>query len=805
MDPELVTLTASAASAVAGAMATDSWAAVKSRIVGLWRRYQPEQADEVATALDRDTARLTGPDGASHVPGPTDEVAEQWTRRLTALLAGHPEAAAALTELMGRPGGPPSAVIPHQLPGAMVTFVGRTGAIATLDTLLEDPDQDVVTPDGQHGHAVVVAVDGAPGIGKTTLAVHWAHMAADRFPDGQLYVNLHGYAPSTAPLEPRDAIRGFLDALGVSPQAVPVTEAAQAGLYRSLLAHRRLLIVLDNARDTDQVRPLLPGGSGCRVLVTSRSRLTGLAATDGARLVTLGLLSTDEARQILRQHLGTARVGAEPAAVAALLDRCACLPLSLSVVGARAATEEHLTLGDLAAELNDAEQLLDALHAGDSASDVRAVFSWSYRRLSSPSARLFRLLGLPAGPDIALPAVASLSGLPRRSARRVLGDLVDAHLVTRKGPGRYDFHDLLRAYAAERAELTDPEPDRQAALHRLVSHYLHTTSRAARLVNPHQEPADLTRPMPGVVPEDFSGYDAAVAWCEAERAVLIGTVAQAVRVGLFAEGWRLARCLTDVLDRQGHWHDQLRVQTLGLEAADRLGDPLGQAHGCRGLAHALTRLGRFEDAEPLYRRAIACFSSLGLLAREAGVELDLAWMWEENAGAYDLALRQARRALDLYTETGDEVGRARALNAVGWYQTLGGDHEAALRNCERALALLRTLDVPHDEAYTLESLGHAHQHLGHFASAAENYRASLSVFHRLGDSLYEATIHIRLGDLHIEGGDTASAAEEWHRALMLLEPLQHPQAAGVRERLARLSQGSSRRHRPRAGRTPLTT
>ncbi len=358
--------------------------------------------------------------------------------------------AAQLEALLGgaapdRP-GPAAPPVPRQLPPAAAHFTGRTAELETLTRTLDDVGA------GAPGTVVISAIGGPAGVGKTALALRWAHQIAGRFPDGQLHVNLRGFGPSAVPATPAQAIRGFLDALGVPPEQVPPLPEAQAGLYRSLLADRRLLLVLDNARDEEQVRPLLSASPGSLVLVTSRNQLSGLAAADGARLLSLDILSHGEAVQLL-----TARLGARPAPPpsrkrsAEIAVLCACLPLALTVAAARAAARPGFPLAALAAELRDAAGRLDALDVGDPAASVRAVFSWSYHQLSTEAARMFRLLGLHPGPDISVPAAASLAATGVPAARGLLRELTRGHLIAEHVPRRYAVHDLLRAYAAAQA------------------------------------------------------------------------------------------------------------------------------------------------------------------------------------------------------------------------------------------------------------------------------------------------------------------------------------------------------------------
>jgi DNA-binding SARP family transcriptional activator len=385
------------------------------------------------------------------VAGPLGGVADSWSRPVT-----------------------PAAGVPTQLPPARNGFAGRVPELASLDALAARRSAAVV----------VCAVVGTAGVGKTALALHWAHRSAPDFPDGQLYVDLRGFDPHRAPLDPADVVRGFLDALEVPVDQIPAGLDAQTGLYRSLLAARQMLVVLDNARDIEQVRPLLPGAPGSLAIVTSRDQLVSLVAAVGARPLVLDLFRAAEARDLLTRRLGEARVAAEPGAVEQIIARCAGLPLALAIAAARAATRPGFPLALLAEELREAGGTLDALDGGDPFTDVRAVLSWSYRRLSPDAARLFRLLGPNPGRDMSAAAAASLAGVRPGEVRPLLAELTRAHLLTEASPRRYAFHDLLRAYAIEQAHRSESDDDRRAAVGRLLDHYVHTGHSVPELLEP---------------------------------------------------------------------------------------------------------------------------------------------------------------------------------------------------------------------------------------------------------------------------------------------------------------------------------
>jgi NB-ARC domain len=448
-------------------------------------------------------------------------------------------------------------------------------------------------------------------VGKTALAVHWAHQQARRFPDGQLYVDLRGYDPSGAPMQAATAVRQFLDALPVPAASIPAGLDAQIGLYRSLLAGKRMLVVLDNARDAGQVRPLLPGTAGCVVLITSRRQLPDLIALDGAIPLTVNLLTTEEARELLASRLGPARVSREREAADELIGLCARLPLALNIATSRAATHPGTPLSSLAAELRDTRRCLDLLSAGTGAANMRAVFSWSYQALTRPAAQMFRLLGMHPGPDISVAATASLAAVGRDQARRALDELTAAHLLTEHVPGRYSLHDLLRAYAAEQAEATSSHQDCRAAIGRVLDHYLHTARAATLLLYPARDLGAVSSPLPGTAPEQLTDDQHALAWFDSERQVLLAVTALAAKARFDVHAWQMPSVLAAYLERRGHWHDYAGTQTAALGAAERAGDLAGQANARLLLGRACSRTDSRQAAQVHLRHALDLYEKLG--------------------------------------------------------------------------------------------------------------------------------------------------------------------------------------------------
>jgi tetratricopeptide (TPR) repeat protein/transcriptional regulator with XRE-family HTH domain len=671
-----------------------------------------------------------------------------------------------------QPDRPPADPVPAQLPADVAGFTARADALSRLDALVT----------GAAGSVVIAAISGTAGVGKTALAVHFAHRVAGRFPDGQLYVNLHGFDPAGSPLAPSEVIHRFLDALGVAGNRRPTDLDAQATMYRSLVATRRLLIVLDNARDSDQVRPLLPGMGTCLVLVTSRRQLTGLVAGHDAHPVGLDVLSDDEARQMLERRLGRSRTAAEPDAVGEIIAHCVHLPLALAVAAAGAATNPRLPLSTVAAQLS--EHRLDALVGDDARSDVRAVLSWSYDALSPAAARLFRLLALNPGPDISAPAAASLTGLPLGRVRTLLAELVRATMVHEGAPGRYGYHDLLRSYAADLTRATDSTVERTAAIRRVFDHYLHTAYGAERLLHPSREPLVLAAPEPGTGAEQFADSAQALDWLTTERAVLLAAVGHGLANGLPRHTWQLGWTLWTFLDSKAQWYDQVAVQLAAMAAAQVVADEPVQARIRRNLARAYIELGRLDEARTELDEALDIATRLDDRLGQAHTQYDLAYLWWRR-GDHVAALHCAQQALDLYRAAGHRTGQADALNDVGWYHAMLGDYRQTLTHCQQALALHRQLGSPDGEAATLDSLGYAHHHLGEHVRAIDCFSQARTLYQSLGDSYREATITAHLGDAHDAAGDPDAARSAWRTALDILVDLDHPDVDDLRTKLKR--------------------
>ncbi|MCP2328405.1 DNA-binding SARP family transcriptional activator/tetratricopeptide (TPR) repeat protein [Hamadaea flava] len=665
----------------------------------------------------------------------------------------------------------PAAPTPRQLPAGAGSFTGRADALAQMTDIATDPGPD----------PIVLAIAGPAGVGKTALALHWAHRAADRFGDGQLYADLRGFDPANPPITPGDVLSGFLSALGVSAARIPADPQAQAALYRSRLAGRRMLVVLDNARDADQVRPLLPGTPGCAVVVTSRNELTGLIAYDGAQLLTLDVLAPDEAYRLLARRLGRARAEAEPEAVTEIIDRCGRLPLALGIVAARAAARPSFPVAALAAELAQSPRRLDALAGGDLVTDLRAVFACSYRTLSSAAARMFRLLGLHPGPDVSIAAAASVAAVTVAQARASLAEVARLHLLTEHTPGRYAFHDLLRAYAMELVE-AEAATEREPATRRMFDHYLHSSLTAAYQVNPHRAhppmmEADVAA---GVTPE--SPGEAALAWLATERQVLKATLTAAVATGLDRHAVLLAWALGGFLPRSGRRGEQAETRLVALRAVERLGDRRELAWAHRGLARAHRELDRLDDAFEHLCQALALFIDLGDRAGEAHTQLSLGQIYEMR-GDLEAARAQATRSLPVFREVGDTNGEALALNALGWCQAHLGDPQAGLASCEEALTLQQKTGDRYGESGTWDSLSVIHDLTGDTEQAIDCCRRALALHRESGDRYLEGQALIRLGNDQRTLGEVDGAARSFAEAVLILDDLDRPEADDARRAL----------------------
>lgn len=715
-------------------------------------------------------------------------------------------------ELDHRAGAVPTGSrVPSLLPADIASFVGRRRELERLHELRRSRTAATAM--------VISAIAGTAGVGKTALAVRWAHRIRPEFPDGQLYVNMRGYDPEQ-PLAPADALAGFLRALGVRAQDIPATLDDRAARYRSELAGRRVLVLLDNAASVEQIRPLLPGTPGCLVIVTSRDALTGLVALHDAQRLELDLLAPDEGVDLLRELVGS-RVDREPEAAARLVARCAGLPLAVRLAAELAAARPTVGLGQLAADLADHQRRLDLLDAHDDArAAVRTVFSWSYRHLGSAPARLFRLLGLHPGPHVDLPAAAALGATGAEQAGRSLIMLERAHLIQPLGTDRWAMHDLLRAYAAELAVAEEPPEVRRAALSGLAEHYAGAVAAATAAIRPPGP-----RPGPDLRPEAAT---AAWAWLDSERPNLVAVCGHCAASGQDDRVITLATALAHYLDAGGHFADAETLHTHAQAAATRTGDVAAEASALANLGRAYRRQGRLQRAGETYERALALYPrtadrlgqayalrNLGSVywrqgrypaaARSYGLALTLCRQNGDTAGQAEAmrslgllnerlgrraeAADQLSAALDLYRRLGDGFSEAHVLSALGRVQQRRGSLDQAAAQLARNLSRLRETGDRTGEAYALTDLAGVDRHRGRLDGARRHLDAAVTSLRDIGDRASEAEALNDLGAiLHIRGSpDEARTRHTW--ALHLAEEI------GDRYEQARAHDGIARAHR----------
>ena len=656
-----------------------------------------------------------------------------------------------------REGGSSEMAVPRNLPAAPRNFVGRARELAALTEMLG----------GQSSRdtATVSVISGSGGTGKTWLALHWAHEHLESFPDGQVHLDLRGFDVGE-PVPTATALRGILAALGADPRRTATTLDELVRFYRSLTAGRRMLIVLDNARDTAQVAALLPTSATSAVIVTSRNRMTGLVSAHGALFIPISAMNSREARRLLARRLGSRALAAEPGAVTDVLAACAGLPLALGIVAARVATNPSRELAPVAAELADARTRLTVLDDEPPDASLRTVLACSYTALPTASAQMFKLLGVAIGPDITAHATAALCSITPSEAERTLHELEEQSLVEQDPPGRWRMHDLIRLYAQERADAASEDPLR--ALRHLVNFYVRTATQADQILEPDRRAVTLAGSVlpPGPC-EPLADQVAAQRWLEAEHVCLAAAQTLALAHEWHTLVWQLAWALDTYYGRRGRLEDLVDVWHAGYTAAGELGDALAQARAARLLGETCAQVDRHDDAANYLNHALVLVTQSRDLPGQAHTHYVLARA-SELQGDDQQALNHASSALEIYQAIGNPEWVDEALNAVGWYHAKLGHHQEALPYLEAALALHRRNADREGEAAVLDSLGYLAHHAGRPRESQQYYRKSLAIRRALGHSYDEAGTLDRLGDAYA-ATNVHRARHTWQKAVTLLQ------------------------------------
>ncbi len=646
--------------------------------------------------------------------------------------------------------------LPRQLPAAPAGFTGRETELVVLSRAVDATTATTATT------VVITAVAGAGGIGKTWLALHWAHHHLDRFPDGQLFVDLRGFSPDGDPVDPLTVLRGFLDAIGIDPAGVTGGVAEHSARYRSEVAGKRVLIVLDNAGSAGQVIPLLPGTPTCVVVITSRKTLTELLQRHGARHLSLTVLDKEEAYALLALRVGDERLAAEPDAVTELIRSCGGYPLALAVVAGRAHIHPNTLLAEFAAELRDLG--LDALDDANPTASLPAVLSWSMRALTTEQRLAFGLLGIAPGADIGLPAAASLTALSLPRARLVLRALEETSLLHRQGHDRYSMHDLIRDHAASTAHQHLPADTRQMALLRLIEFYLRTARAADMLLEPMHSPSPLDERGPGCEPFPLTTRVEAGEWFAAELPNLLAAQRLAVEQGWRKAVWQFAWSLDIILRRQGRTRDRLATWRAGLAAVDHDDPPEVHVEIHENLGHAAAYVGLRDEATKNLKHALTLAEQTCDVGSQARIHVALAQAYGQHNLPH-AALNHATSALRLHQDIDLPMAKAIALNSVGWYNARLGRYDQARIHCEAALLLARRVRHPDIEADILDSLGYIANHTGNHHDAVEHYRSALGLYRAASADYYFADTLGRLGHAYYALGRFEQTRMVWLEAL----------------------------------------
>ncbi|MGJ6963164.1 BTAD domain-containing putative transcriptional regulator [Streptosporangium sp. G11] len=698
---------------------------------------------------------------------------EELTRIHRSILAGGPASETTSTEpipsspVSPSPAAPPTMAVPRQLPADIARFTGREESLRRLDLLL--------STDRSGASAIVItAITGTPGIGKTALATRWGHRVADRFPDGQLYVNLHGYSQGQ-PVTGTQALHQFLRGLGVATDQIPHEIDERASMYRSLLADRQMLVVLDNAARPDQIRPLLPGSSLCKVVITSRDSLRGLTATHDVDTLTLDLLPPDEAKALLIAVLGEDRIRDEADAVLELAHLCGYLPLALRLAAAHLVGQPTLPIADFTAKLLRENRLTALDIEEDPHIGVRAAFTMSYGGLPEPARRTFRLLGIHPGPDIGIDEVIALTGSSSGAVNAALNTLLGAHLVQHGTNGRFVVHDLVSLFARERGESEDTEETRHSALIRLFDWYLHTARAAMKLVHIDHSGIKLVSEPPAHGIPAFGDYDSATAWLDTEYAALISAVDYAAGHGWPGYAWQIAYTLDYFFYLRDRTDDWLTIHQTALSAVREVGDQHGEGRILNALGAANMLSGKMDECLEYQRQALDLSRTIKDLKGEgyALSRIGYSLLW---TGGFRQAMESCLEAIGLFQRLDDEHGEVTATFTLGIAHLRLGRSLDALHCLERCLAFDRKTGNHNDEAYTLAILGDVHENLGDLTTALEFEQRSIQLNKKLGNHRFEAQSINSIGKIRRRQGRHTEALEHHRDALSRIREVGEPHA-----------------------------
>lgn len=664
---------------------------------------------------------------------------------------------------------------PRQLPADVAHFTGRELEVRKLDQLVDTNTHE------QSAALVISVIAASGGMGKTSLAVHWAHRVQEHFPDGQLYVNLQGY-DAASPVVPEQALDGLLRALDVPDKRIPHDVGSQAAMYRSLLAGRRVLVILDNAAAAEQVRPLLPGSRPSVVIVTSRNRLSGLVARDGAQRLSLDLLSRTEAITLLRNVIGE-RVDTEPEATVELARRCSYLPLALRIAAERVVTRPHYNVTDLVDEIANEQSSLDFLAADDDEDTaVRNVFSWSYRALPEDAARVFRLLGLHPGPETSTSAAAALTNLPLSVTRRRLDLLVSVHLLEQKESDRYRFHDLLRAYAAECSAVDELESERRNGISRVLKWYLHSTHAALRVAYPQHPNLPIDAPDNNCFPLAFNDSSRAMQWYHAEHANLMAAIRQAGDYGYHSIAWKIAQCMDFFLATLALWNDRVIVHHAGLDSARKAPSKLGETWALGHLGEAYVESGRFDTGMHYISELLELSRSTGDRWHEGNATNSFG-VANLGLGRTNQAVDQFTKALSIYREIDHRRNQGVALLNLSKAFRAQHRFDDAMEHARSALAVYREMDAQTNIAVILSEIGSIYLDRGEPRKSIEYFDSSVEICRKYNHTHSIAQSLKSRGDAYRSAGDLDAAGASWQESLSILENLNDPTASSVRERL----------------------